>query len=421
MVPGSSAVTATSGRWLVYSNAPGSDSFGGLNSANTAIWNATYANLAPGSVAASGNRYLFAYRPVLTVTSTDASKNYGTDATGSLAGHYTISGVQSGVANAFLGDTAAAAYSGAAAVTSAGAAPTASPFGSPYAIDVGLGSLTSSANYAFAFQNNGRLSIPPLRGSFVDGSSASIPGLTVKPPQNENNLDVLNGLRNSSGAVNSGAIADSSPYRRASLAIPAPIVGAPAAVPAVDATIAPNVNPAPSSAVVPAAIPRLDPSSKIEAASASVAAAACAGDSPAQPDAGNNGRADDSGHAYESPGCASNNSPRLVDYDFKSVNRNSLFGVLDRELSDLRNSKSTTPAILIKAVAVTSVALTVGFVGWLLRSGALLGALLSALPLWQEFDPLMVVRRPRRRDDNQQPPTKVDLMFDQYNRRGLGS
>jgi hypothetical protein len=421
---GSSAVTATSGRWLVYSNAPGSDSFGGLNSANTAIWNAAYAGLAPGSVSASGNRYLFAYRPVLTVTSTDASKSYGTDATGSLAGHYTISGVQSGVANAFLGDTAAAAYSGAAAVTSAGAAPTASPFGSPYAIDVGFGSLTSSANYAFAFRNNGRLSIPPLRGSFVDGSSASIPGLTVKPPQSENNLDVLNGLRNPSGAVNSGAIADSTLYRRASLAIPAPIVGAPAAAPAVDATIAPNVTQASSSAVVPAAIPRVDPSSKIAAASASVAAAACAGDSAAQPDAGNNGRADDSGHASESPGCgvkASNNSAGLVDYDFKSVNRNSLFGVLDRELSDLRNSKSSTPAILIKAVAVTSVALTVGFVGWLLRSGALLGALLSALPLWQEFDPLMVVRRPRRRDDNQQPPTKVELMFDQYNRRGLGS
>ena len=421
---GSSAVTATSGRWLVYSNAPGGDSFGGLNSANTAIWNATYAGLAPGSVSASGNRYLFAYQPVITVTSTDASKSYGTDATGSIAGHYTISGVQAGVANAFLGDTAAAAYSGAAAVTSAGAAPTASPFGSPYAIDVGLGSLTSSANYAFAFQSNGRLSIPPLRGSFVDGSSASIPGLTVKPPPDENNLDVLNGLRNSSGAVNSGAIADSTPYRRASLAIPAPIVGAPAAVPAVDARIAPNVTPAPGSAVVPAAIPGVDPSSKIEAASTSVAAAACAGDSAAQPDAGNNGRADGSGHASESPGCgvkASKDSAGLVDYHFKSVHRNSLFGLLDRELSDLRNSRSGTPGFLIKAVAVTSVALTVGFVGWLLRSGALLGALLSALPLWQEFDPLMVVRRPRRSDDNQQPPTKVDLMFDQHNRRGLGS
>ena len=58
------------------------------------------------------------------------------------------------------------------------------------------------------------------------------------------------------------------------------------------------------------------------------------------------------------------------------------------------------------------VRLTAGLIGWLLRSGALLSALLSILPLWQEFDPLMVVRHPRRRDAKQPPPTNVDRMFD---------
>jgi hypothetical protein len=374
-------------------------------------------------VSASGNRYLFAYQPVLTVTSTDASKSSGTDATGSLAGHYTISGVQAGVAGAFLGDTAAAAYSGAAAVTSAGAAPTANAAGSPYAVDVGQGSLKSSANYAFAFQDSGRLTVTPLRGSLIDGSSASIPGLSVKPPQNENNPDVLSGLRDSSGAVNAGAIANSTPSGRAGLAIPAPVVGAPAVAPALDTRAAPNLTPAPGSAVAPAAIPRAAPSSTTQAASTPVTEPACAGNSAAQADAGNNDHADSAGHSAE-PGCGakpSKSSAGLIDFDFKKLDPNALLGALDRELSELRNGSGATPAILIKAVAITSAALTIGFVGWLLRSGALLGALLSALPLWQEFDPLMVVRRPRRRDADRQSPTKVDLMFDKYNRRGPGS
>ncbi|WP_409998653.1 filamentous hemagglutinin N-terminal domain-containing protein [Bradyrhizobium sp. SZCCHNR1018] len=57
---GSGAVSATSGRWLIYSAAPGADSFGGLDSGNPAIWNATYQSVPPGSVSAPGNRYLFA-------------------------------------------------------------------------------------------------------------------------------------------------------------------------------------------------------------------------------------------------------------------------------------------------------------------------------------------------------------------------
>src|SRR5205807_6447416 len=80
---GSNAVSvAGSARWLIYSNAPGTDTFNNLNSANTAIWNATYGTLPPGSVTASGNRYLFATidgtnAATLTFTSTNDSKTYG--------------------------------------------------------------------------------------------------------------------------------------------------------------------------------------------------------------------------------------------------------------------------------------------------------------------------------------------------------
>jgi hypothetical protein len=138
-----------------------------------------------------------------------------------------------------------------------------------------------------------------------------------------------------------------------------------------------------------------------------VAESACAG----------NGATDGADHSSDRqhPGCLaapSKSSTGLIDFALNTLNRKALFGALDRELSDLRNSQSTTPTLLIKAAAVASAALTIGFIGWLLRSGALLSAVLSILPLWREFDPLMVVRGPRRRDPDQPPPTKVDRMFE---------
>ncbi len=503
---GSSAVTATSGRWLIYSSAPGSDTFGALDSANTGLWNATYASLPPGSVTAAGNRYLFANQPTLTVTSTSATKTYGTDVSASIASNYTVSGYQSGMANAYLADSSATASGGAPSVTSAGAGGTATVAGSPYTISAALGSLASTAGYAFAFLSNGQLTVTPasisvtalggnstvgaspanpglsatglqngesanvltgLRNSFgvtsasqtgsytlsvagsltnanymvtgtnngswtvtalpavlPDGPSPLIPGLSVKPPQNENSLDVLNGLRNASDAVNTGVIPIGAlPWTRSvgpASVSPAPIVSSPVSVPAVNPAPVPNAPPAPDGADVAATTPHVDASSNAAKTSSPVVESACAGDNAAS-DA-------DHSSAEQSEGCArkAKNSAGLTNFALKNLNRKALFGALDRELSDLRNSRSPMTAMLVKAVAVVSVAVTVGLVGWLLRSGALLSALLSTLPLWWEFDPLIVVRRPSRRDDNQQPPTKVDVMFDDaqglnYSRRGLDS
>jgi hypothetical protein len=56
---GSNAVSA-SGNWLIYSNAPGGDTFGNLNSNHTAIWDATNRDGAPGEC--SGRRQLLPLR-----------------------------------------------------------------------------------------------------------------------------------------------------------------------------------------------------------------------------------------------------------------------------------------------------------------------------------------------------------------------
>ncbi len=157
---GADAVDASGGgRWIVYSSAPGSDTFGNLDSGQRAIWNSTYDTLGPGAVA-SGNRYVFAFQPILTFTATSFHKTFGTDASGSLA--YTVSGLQ-GLAGAYLTDTAADAFSGTPTLSSSGTPSTANVVGGGYAITITQNTVATTNGYGL----NG--------GSFVDGV------LTVDP------------------------------------------------------------------------------------------------------------------------------------------------------------------------------------------------------------------------------------------------
>ena len=164
---GSSAISASLGRWLVYSSSPGADTFGNLNSGNTAIWNTA----AGASVSATGNRYVFSYQPTLTFTSTAATKVYGQNNAAALASDFSVSGYSTGVSNAFLADSSTTAYSGAAAVTSSGSAATATVAGGPYTISIAQGSLSSASGYGFAFANTGQLTVTRASLS-VTGESA---------------------------------------------------------------------------------------------------------------------------------------------------------------------------------------------------------------------------------------------------------
>ncbi len=158
---GPAAVTATSGRWLVYAADPATSSFGGLDSGSTALWNASYALTPPAAVSAVGNRYLFAIQPTLTFAPLDATKVYGDDATGAIQSSFTVAGFHAGVASAFLADTAATAYSGAVLATSPGATTTAGVAAGPYALSLSQGTLSSPAGYAFAFPGVANLTVTP--------------------------------------------------------------------------------------------------------------------------------------------------------------------------------------------------------------------------------------------------------------------
>ncbi|MFL6698768.1 MAG: beta strand repeat-containing protein, partial [Vitreoscilla sp.] len=173
---GAGAVTATTGRWLVYSAAPTSDTFGGLSSANTAIWSATAASLPPTSVAASGNRYLFANQPTLSFRPTDSSKVYGTDASTALASTYAVSGFDPGIANAYLGDNAATSFTGSPALGSPGAAATASVAGGPYGVSIARGTVTPVSGYATTFSGTGLLSVTPKALTITANDASQVYG-----------------------------------------------------------------------------------------------------------------------------------------------------------------------------------------------------------------------------------------------------
>ncbi len=155
---GSSALAA-SGKWTIYAASPNSSTFGSLDSGSTALWNSTLATRAPAGL--SGNRYVFAAQPTLTVTTLSTSKVYGTDLTGSVGALYTVSGYHPGVTGAFLADTAATAFSGTAAISSTGSAERASVPGGPYAVNATQGTLASNSGYAFAFNNAGQITVTP--------------------------------------------------------------------------------------------------------------------------------------------------------------------------------------------------------------------------------------------------------------------
>ncbi|MBN9220462.1 MAG: filamentous hemagglutinin N-terminal domain-containing protein, partial [Mesorhizobium sp.] len=150
---GSDAVSVSgTGRWLVYASGPTGNTFGNLDSGNTAIWNTA----AGGAVSATGNRYVFAYQPTLTFASNNTSMVYG-DAMPTLT--YSVSGYQAGVANAYLGDNATTAFTGAPALYTPSTLAL-QPLGAgTYTITIDAANVAARNGYALAFNSTGLISV----------------------------------------------------------------------------------------------------------------------------------------------------------------------------------------------------------------------------------------------------------------------
>jgi len=154
---GSNAISvAPNGRWHVNLLSPFQGHvFGALDSGNTAVWN-TAAFAAPTN---SGNRYVFAWQPTLTLRANNLRKIYG-DAL-DLRSAFTVEGVMTGVDGAYRADSASNLLSGAPLLSSAGAAAMAGVSAAPYSLDIAAGSLnTGSSGYTLALVQ-GTLQVDP--------------------------------------------------------------------------------------------------------------------------------------------------------------------------------------------------------------------------------------------------------------------
>ena len=107
--------------------------------------------------------------------------------------------------------------------------------------------------------------------------------------------------------------------------------------------------------------------------------------------------------------------------------RYSWLKALNTTLSDTQNLRNSLDALreqlqndgverrhLVASSIAVSTGLSVGYVIWLVRGGALIGSMLSAMPAWQMIDPLPVLARGRRgqHDDDDGGDDDVENFFD---------
>ncbi|HYH41033.1 MAG TPA: hypothetical protein VD867_03535, partial [Burkholderiales bacterium] len=86
---------------------------------------------------------------------------------------------------------------------------------------------------------------------------------------------------------------------------------------------------------------------------------------------------------------------------------------LGHELDQLRDSmkdQTRLEAATVAATAATGMSLSVGYVVWLLRGGALLSTFLSSLPAWRFIDPLPVLGRMDEDDDGDDADDSLESM-----------
>lgn len=152
---GASAFSTPNGRWLVWSQSPVSNQFGGLQSGNAALWSAIFDTIT-GSVVASGNRFIFqdaATAGTAVVKADNQSKTYG-DTFNPAGFTWSAFAADSGAAfgNAFTdAGSGVVSLTGTPLLSSAGAAATATRTGgngggAGYDITVNLGGV-SAAGY----------------------------------------------------------------------------------------------------------------------------------------------------------------------------------------------------------------------------------------------------------------------------------
>ncbi|HYL18881.1 MAG TPA: hypothetical protein VEV20_09370 [Burkholderiales bacterium] len=83
---------------------------------------------------------------------------------------------------------------------------------------------------------------------------------------------------------------------------------------------------------------------------------------------------------------------------------------LDRLRAAADNQIKVEHKVVGSTVAITG-AMSVGYVMWLLRGGLLLSSLLSSMPAWHVIDPMPVLARGNRRDEDDGGDDPLEKLF----------
>jgi len=95
----------------------------------------------------------------------------------------------------------------------------------------------------------------------------------------------------------------------------------------------------------------------------------------------------------------------LGSFELASLDPASLAQALDslrREISGLEGSDEFDSVFVLQVSTGLGAVLSVGFVSWVLRGGALAATLLSTVPMWRGFDPLPMLMGRRKTDEEQE-------------------
>ena len=76
---------------------------------------------------------------------------------------------------------------------------------------------------------------------------------------------------------------------------------------------------------------------------------------------------------------------------FGSINTNLVYQAVDRSMQDLQQHDRILGASSVDLSLSVGSVLSAGFVTWVLRSGAIMSALMSTMPVWRGFDPLIIL------------------------------
>ena len=101
-----------------------------------------------------------------------------------------------------------------------------------------------------------------------------------------------------------------------------------------------------------------------------------------------------------------NNFSIINDVDFENnelqqIIENGDYDLLRDEIDEAFSAEQHSESVRTNIITTISVTFTVGLISYLLRAGSLVASMLSTLPLWRGFDPIVIVARKKKKTDKQ--------------------